>query len=278
MSLYKYLKPQRVDVLNRLMIRFTPPIAFNDPFELKPSHEVSKDRAILEEEAKSELLRKYEELPSSTKTQLDFESFCQQCPSFLEKFCKNITDSSVVKKFEEEIERQIKRFGILSLTEIKDSLLMWAHYADSHQGFVMEFDDQNEFFKRNANPNAQTGHLIKMSYAHDRPKVVLPGKPGLSALYCKSKEWEYEGEWRIILSLKEATKVIPAEEGDIHLFELPPKTIKSVICGCRMSKCFKSCVRKALKKDYMSHVKLFEAEIDSAQYKLRMKPVNIINI
>ena len=271
MSLYKYLKRDRVTVLDQLMIRFTPPMVFNDPFEFKPSHEVCKDRGILEEDAKPEFRRKYDELPLSTKAQLDFESFWQQCLPQREEYLKKITNPSVLKKIEEDLERKINRFGILSLTEIKDSLLMWAHYAEAHKGFVMEFDEMNEFFYRNSNPNAQIGHLIKMNYAHARPKVVLPGKPGLATLYCKSKEWEYEQEWRIILCLKDA-KII---KGDIHLFELPPKAIKTVICGCRMSKDFKSRVSMALKKDYMSHVRLFQAEIDSDQYKLNIKPVNI---
>ena len=36
MKLYKYLHPDRIDVLKNQSIRFSPPIAFNDPFEFKP--------------------------------------------------------------------------------------------------------------------------------------------------------------------------------------------------------------------------------------------------
>ena len=34
--LYKYLAPERIDVLQKRRIRFTPPGAFNDPFEFRP--------------------------------------------------------------------------------------------------------------------------------------------------------------------------------------------------------------------------------------------------
>ncbi|MFQ2730618.1 hypothetical protein ACK3YQ_08160 [Aeromonas caviae] len=36
MLLYKYLPPERIDVLKNRSIRFSQPIAFNDPFEFKP--------------------------------------------------------------------------------------------------------------------------------------------------------------------------------------------------------------------------------------------------
>lgn len=36
MKLYKYLHPDRIDVLKNRAIRFSPPNAFNDPFEFKP--------------------------------------------------------------------------------------------------------------------------------------------------------------------------------------------------------------------------------------------------
>lgn len=34
--LYKYLAPDRIDILQKRRIRFTPPGAFNDPFEFRP--------------------------------------------------------------------------------------------------------------------------------------------------------------------------------------------------------------------------------------------------
>ena len=37
MLLYKYLSPERIDVLEKLKIRFTQPGDFNDPYEGKPA-------------------------------------------------------------------------------------------------------------------------------------------------------------------------------------------------------------------------------------------------
>ena len=36
MSIYKYIPPERIDILQNNHIRFTQPSAFNDPFEAFP--------------------------------------------------------------------------------------------------------------------------------------------------------------------------------------------------------------------------------------------------
>jgi hypothetical protein len=36
MTLFKYIRPERIDVIENLEIRFTQPDALNDPFELRP--------------------------------------------------------------------------------------------------------------------------------------------------------------------------------------------------------------------------------------------------
>jgi len=36
MTLFKYIRPERLDVIDNLEIRFTQPNALNDPFELHP--------------------------------------------------------------------------------------------------------------------------------------------------------------------------------------------------------------------------------------------------
>jgi hypothetical protein len=43
MSLFKYVPPERVDILANLKIRFTPGDEFNDPFEITPSAKFMED-------------------------------------------------------------------------------------------------------------------------------------------------------------------------------------------------------------------------------------------
>ena len=41
----------------------------------------------------------------------------------------------------EYVEEKKHRIGIISFSESKDNLLMWAHYANNHKGIVMGFTD-----------------------------------------------------------------------------------------------------------------------------------------
>src|SRR5690242_17127687 len=57
MRLYKYLAAERIDVLENLLIRFTQPVVFNDPFECRPiienDHTTEEWLAICEKEFQS---------------------------------------------------------------------------------------------------------------------------------------------------------------------------------------------------------------------------------
>src|SRR5437667_6790953 len=40
------------------------------------------------------------------------------------------------------------QIGILSLSEVPDSTLMWSHYGAQHHGFLIGFDSDHPFFNR----------------------------------------------------------------------------------------------------------------------------------
>src|SRR5882762_64340 len=58
MILYKYLQPERLDVLSNKTIRFTQPGGFNDPFEFRPQIE----NAASKEEIKASVEKNWEKL------------------------------------------------------------------------------------------------------------------------------------------------------------------------------------------------------------------------
>jgi len=47
-SIYKYLEPARLDVLESGMVAFTPPGRFNDPFEMNPAVKLDVTDACLD--------------------------------------------------------------------------------------------------------------------------------------------------------------------------------------------------------------------------------------
>ena len=49
MSLFKYSKPERIDVLKNLRFKFTPATELNDPFEAAPNARILDDPIYVEE-------------------------------------------------------------------------------------------------------------------------------------------------------------------------------------------------------------------------------------
>jgi hypothetical protein len=95
---------------------------------------------------------------------------------------------------EEVFQELYERLGILSLSEVSDSFLMWCRYASGDTGFVYEFDDKHPWFWTKAEKKDDTHELRRVSY------VDVPTSPFLSelsahdVLYSKRKGWECESE------------------------------------------------------------------------------------
>jgi hypothetical protein len=87
-----------------------------------------------------------------------------------------------------------KLFGVLSLTPHATNYLMWSHYAQSHKGFCVEFNTRLLV-------ESILGHYQKVIYSNDIPYFSIMDllDEGLMTklLYTKSRDWEYEDEYRI---------------------------------------------------------------------------------
>ena len=105
-----------------------------------------------------------------------------------------------------------KRFSTIAcFSEDVKSILMWSHYADSHQGFALEYD----FRPALSSKPLERGALYPVIYSDERYDASLyigweflhvlglrPKSPDVTAFLKvalhKSRVWEYEREWRII--------------------------------------------------------------------------------
>ena len=116
-------------------------------------------------------------------------------------------------------------FAVGCLTTDYRNNLMWSHYADGHKGFCIEYD-----FKDLKNIN----NLLPVAYSTDRPSIPLEciynnskdmntevTKALYIALLTKDNIWEYENEWRIIISATEGKNI-----------EMPP--ISAIYLGTEM--------------------------------------------
>lgn len=113
--------------------------------------------------------------------------------------------------------------------------MMWAHYANAHEGFTIELDPSSDFFDRRCSPKDEFRHLRQVRYTDARPQLVMNQVTDMSAYLTKSSHWAYEKEWRMMFALADATEVKVFGDKQFHLFAHPASAIRSVTLGCRMS-------------------------------------------
>lgn len=93
------------------------------------------------------------------------------------------------------IKRLLSKVRIRSLSNIECSKasLLWSHYADSHKGIEIEYEiDINYLISKKI-------FLFPVEYSYHitdslHPQISDYGK----SFFVKSKEWEYEKEWRMV--------------------------------------------------------------------------------
>lgn len=251
MGLFKFLPPDRIDVLRDGKIRFTQPGAFDDPFEFKPDVTYSEDdRAGIPKMA-----------PRGATS-----------ADVLGAILKGVTSKEA--KAGALLKELNKRFGVLSLARTPRSLPMWAYYAAGHRGFVIEFDTKHTFFRYRSGASV----LRPVAYSKRRPRYVMtPMGPerdveiSNQVSATKSSQWRHEREVRITGNLSDGTALVGQRDLNgfpIVLFQLPSDTIKRVILGLRMVEDHRREVRKILREDRYSHVRAEYAAAHSTEFNL----------
>jgi hypothetical protein len=239
MILYKYLQPARVDILKHNRIRFTQPGDFNDPFEFRPKiREVAPDaevRAYVEEHFEQlveEELAKYGAITQFV-SQADVRGLLAKQKGMLPALFR-LLEPAAIQKVSPMLDGLLNlNVGILCLSEVRDSILMWGHYTNNHQGFVVGFDSDHPFFSKRTSDKDEFGFLRRVDYSPQRPQVALTDTTSPVWFSTKSEHWSYEKEWRIVRVLSEAEHRIDRLPFPICLFEFAPDAVVEIIVGMR---------------------------------------------
>lgn len=140
------------------------------------------------------------------------------------------SDEAVRNEIYNEIKLTTKRYkdevAIACFSEVNNSKLMWAHYANSYSGFCIEYD-----FTKSGNVNFQRG-IGKVIYSDSRDKgEVIDDNYSytIKALATKEKSWSYEQEWRY-------TQLLPYAfwKNKVYPIFFVGNCIKSIYLGCNM--------------------------------------------
>lgn len=270
--LYKYLPSERVDILEKLKIRFSPLPSLNDPFESLPLIETFKEKNELISSAFAELEEVWRNTDESLKNEVNrklLEKTKNDITYYAnEQISPNAAGQGLVSLLSDN-------FGVLCLSRTEKNLLMWAHYAEEGRGLVIGFDDSHVFFNKKDMEGNDTKPL-PVTYSQKRRRVIVGEERFYEKLLCeKPIDWAYEEEERLFLFLsKDGVIGKDVYNQDIILSELPRETIKSVFLGYRSSDLTEHRAIEAVKNNKID-CKIYRSYMCSSEYRLKFDEVKL---
>ena len=180
-------------------------------------------------------------------------------------------------------------------SEKPNNLLMWSHYADSHRGFVLEYDTDAFYTKCTGCKNITTSPtcdwkttlLFPIVYTKQRydatqflsdqinidilNKLNYPNIWGkldeldiIKVGIYKHTQWAYEHEWRLFLYLK--------NNFDESNYWIDAKPV-SIYMGCRISSCYEKLLIAYAKEN---KIKLYKMSESPSKLTYKLHKINLL--
>ncbi len=228
-------------------VYFSRPSQFNDPFEMKP---------------------KIIGLDTLNERKVFVDRFVQKNLKNLSYKQRNVEKRKALirlsnnQQVEADIHALLEDYGVFSTSRNWDHILMWSHYSNSHKGFCVGFDFDEEFDK-------EVGMPIVVSYSDWYPMLsphTLDDHNELfkSTVGSKSSVWAYEEEIRYVKSPR---------EGGNGLHKISKNRIKEVILGACISDKDSADIRRVLLENNLA-IKLFQAKVSNSKYILERQEIS----
>jgi len=230
-SIFKYChlkNKNHVDNLIKNKIWLSNPLTFNDPYDCSITFNAEKINTIMVNNEISNILDSFpeDEIPTSVKTQIISSSNPKnKLLSTIEKiittkegleelnYINGILRPKINREVIENFNQLYKsKLKVSSFSENNLSMLMWGHYADSHQGFCIEYDiksmPEEENIKKYLFPIEYTDTIYDITQFYI-DNVINKNQLDINSLIksvlYKSKEWSYEKEWRFVITNSECS-------------------------------------------------------------------------
>lgn len=277
-------------VLQSRTVRYSSPLSFNDPFDIQAGLHFEFDINSLHDK----VLDRIEALASGAKEpSVDTENVWGKIVlSAREHFgthgfprarwkemTKNLFGEltqliqETQREFQRHWESMLPRIRVFSVTEEKDNLLMWAHYAVDHTGATFEFwslpDEDNTL-----------SVARRVEYVETPPPFFTETQwvnflTGLGEVegdalfrryaYIKSHHWSYEREWRVWYPYSNSS-----EKFDV--VNIRPSEFKAIYLGCRMHPSQKEKILHLVKANFPD-AQVFQAYKNEGTYSLRFEKI-----
>lgn len=182
---------------------------------------------------------------------------------------------------------------LCSLSEINDSILMWAHYCYNHKGICigLDLDKVKESYPPMLCENLAEPLIIDVQYKDiiERPNGCQSTIDTLNYQWkTKAKDWAYEKEVRIVMPYPtmESAALTPEQvehpeevwdSRDIHHYiDLKGECFDSIYFGVDTDEAEKEWIIKYARK-MNPQIKLFQMKVDANAFRLNpevIKPLN----
>lgn len=253
-KLYKYRslsgssKRYTEAAIRKQEIYFSPPSAFNDPFECRCIVDLSSTDEQWAELQASALQSRDPTLSRPQALNIARSNYPRPADAQRRQIEQGLRQHIIG-----ELERDI---GIFCLSRPNDDILMWAHYADSHRGVCLEFSVRVDppFFTEAQPVRYQDGYPTFNYFNSTKDERAE------KSFLTKSKHWAYEREFRMI----------DFTNGP-GVRRYPRELLTGVILGCAASSSDEDEVRCLLAA--LSHsVELRRAVREEDRFALRIEP------
>lgn len=243
------------------MIGLNSPLEFNDPFDSKFRLSSEFGEKLVKHNIMS---GKYHDYINITNDQMKIieksQSVAKTMQNLFKIDLKDAVDSGE-KLLDFYLYPLLNKLKIACFSEINDSILMWSHYTNNHEGFCVEYDFKkfnNHKIMDNLYPVFYKDSLVDISDLFYR--TCTGGKLNdleyYSFVLTKNKEWSYEKEWRYVHDYNEFILNVPKPE--------------TVYLGSRISDKNKKMILNLFKN---TNVSIFQMKADNTKFKLNLVPI-----
>ena len=272
--LYKYRSVEdALRVLDDHRVKISSARVFNDPFELSPIFTGQIERAtllnLILQPSAIEVLYRQNNPPMSLADYTAF--FHQNADAIFQGFNQNSNRAYAQSLFEESA---AKDFPMHCLSQPPDDVLMWAHYADCHEGVVLGISTEGW----GTNPRA----FLPVRYRCERPvininDILSTSNPSrcadayINAFTTKSKHWAYESEFRCFFPANDPQITSLDKDGSKLLFwPLSASRIREIIFGCRCTPESRASIANAAVKAGCAKIQFRAAVLHPTAFALRL--------
>lgn len=250
------------------MISPAPPTVFNDPYDC----DLVIEGSFLQEKAARELyIETVEHWRALTEQEKQLLRTAEDWKAVLESILQvPLSDSlaaDLMHCVNDSFQKLKSDFRVACFSQVKDSILMWSHYAKNHTGFCIEYDFSQSPLKDYLHPvrYLKTRQYVPGTFANT--DGAMANQIIYEATLHKFEGWSYEKEWRCVFHSQNLNP-FPFKIGrycfDVHNY------ITAVYLGAKALE--KDC--EEICKHYQgTDVKVYKMELQSDCYMLKEKEI-----